>query len=49
MQRVDKKHASKFAKLTAAADTMRTESSDAAAEQQRRADSLARDHAAADE
>ena len=41
LQRVDKKHASKFAKLTAAADTMRTETEDAAAEQQRRADSLA--------
>jgi hypothetical protein len=41
LARVEKKHASKFAKLTAAADTMRAETEDAAAAQQRRADSLA--------
>ena len=43
LARVEKKHASKFAKLTAAADTMRAETEDAAAAQQRRADSLAED------
>ena len=37
-----------FAKLTAAVDTMRTEIEDTSAEQQCRADSLVRGHAAAD-
>ncbi len=41
LQRVDKKHASKFAKLTAAANMMHAETEDAGAEQQCRADSLA--------